>query len=89
MEQEKEQKKTDINTGASSVFRKKSITKISTPEQLNDYLELTNPGIWLLLAAFVLLVAGLFIFAAFGTVTIHTEAGTEEIIHPIEFLLNE
>ena len=85
----REEKKTNINTGISSVFRKKSMTKISTPEQLNDYLKLTNPGIWILLAALVLLVAGLFIFAAFGTVTIHTEAGTKETIHPIEFLLND
>ncbi|HAG12584.1 MAG TPA: NHLP bacteriocin system secretion protein, partial [Ruminococcus sp.] len=33
------------------VFRKKSLDRISSPEQLTDYLRVTNPGIWVVLAA--------------------------------------
>ena len=33
------------------LFREKSIERISSPEQLNDYLHVTNPGIWILLWA--------------------------------------
>ena len=33
--------------------------RMSSPEQLNDYLKVTSPKIWVLLVAVVLLVAGL------------------------------
>ena len=43
-----------------TLFRKKTIDKISSPEQLTDYLKVTSPQMWFLLAAIALiLVAGL------------------------------
>ena len=42
--------------------------RISSPEQLNDYLKVTNPKIWLLLVAVILLVAGLLLWSGFTTV---------------------
>ncbi len=51
----------------SSIFRKKSLESISSPEQLTDYLRVTNPGIWAILAAVILLIGGLFIWSAAGT----------------------
>ncbi len=50
-----------------TVFRKKTLDRISSPEQLTDYLRVTNPGIWTVLAAVLLLLAGLFAWAAVGT----------------------
>ena len=50
-----------------TVFRQKTIDRISSPEQLSDYLCVTNPGIWVILAAVVLLLAGLFGWAMIGT----------------------
>ncbi len=50
-----------------TVFRQKTIDRISSPEQLSDYLSVTNPGIWVILAAVVLLLAGLFGWAMIGT----------------------
>ena len=41
-----------------SVYRKASVERISSPEQLNDYLRVTNPSVWIVLAAVVLLLAG-------------------------------
>ena len=41
--------------------------KISSPDQLTDYLRVTNPGVWVLLASVVLLLAGLFAWASIGT----------------------
>lgn len=38
--------------------------RIASPEQLNDYLRVTNPKIWVMLAAVVLLFAGLAIWGA-------------------------
>ena len=43
-----------------NIFRKKTLDRISSPEQLTDYLRVTNPGIWLVLATVVLLLAGIF-----------------------------
>ena len=43
-----------------TLFRKKTIDKISSPEQLTDYLKVTSPQMWLLLTGVVLiLIAGL------------------------------
>ena len=49
-----------------TVFRKKALDHISSPEQLTDYLRVTNPGIWVVLAAVILLLAGIFSWAAVG-----------------------
>ena len=48
-----------------SVFRKKSMERIQSPEQLNDYLRVTNPTVWVLLAAVVVLLAGMLIWGSF------------------------
>lgn len=42
--------------------------RISSPEQLNDYLRVTNPRIWMLLVAVFLLVFGLLLWSAFATI---------------------
>ena len=51
----------------SSIFRKKTLERISSPEQLTDYLRVTNPGIWAVLAAVILLLTGIFAWSAVGT----------------------
>ena len=50
------------------IFRKKSIESISSPEQLNDYLKVTNVGVWVLLASVILLLAGLFAWSTVGRI---------------------
>ena len=50
-----------------NIFRKKALDRISSPEQLTDYLRVTNPGIWIVLVAVVLLLTGVFSWAAIGT----------------------
>lgn len=49
------------------IFRKKSIDRMSSPEQLNDYIKVTSPGIWMVLAAIVLLLVGVCVWGVFGT----------------------
>ena len=52
---------------------------MSSPEQLNDYLKVTNPRIWLLLVAIILLVGGLLLWS--GCTTIESYAtGTARAI---------
>ena len=57
-----------------TVFRKKTLDRISSPEQLTDYLRVTNPGIWAVLAAVLLLLAGLFSWAMIGTLETSVQA---------------
>lgn len=40
--------------------------KLKSPEQLNDYIKVTNPSVWLLLLAAALLAAGLLVWAFVG-----------------------
>ena len=51
-----------------SLFRKNSIEHISSPEQLNDYLRVTSPAIWVVLIAVILLLAGMLIWASFANI---------------------
>jgi len=50
-----------------TIFRKKTLERISSPDQLTDYLCVTNPGIWLILLAIIFLMAGLLAWSAMGT----------------------
>ena len=47
-------------------LRQKSIDRISSPEQLQDYMRVTNPGVWMVLAAVIILLAGIFVSTIFG-----------------------
>lgn len=48
------------------LFRKKSLDKVASPESLSDYIRVTKPGVWLVLCAIVLLLAGACVWAMFG-----------------------
>lgn len=48
------------------INRKKSLDKISSPEQLNDYIKVTNPGVWMILSAIIVLLIGVCIWGFFG-----------------------
>lgn len=50
----------------SNLFRKKSLDRLSSPEQLNDYLRVSTPSVWLLLIAIVILLAGVCFWGVFG-----------------------
>lgn len=48
------------------LFRQKSLNKIKSPEDLNDYVRVSNPGIWLLLIAVIALLTGACLWGIFG-----------------------
>ena len=56
-----------------TVFRKKTLERISSPDQLTDYLCVTNPGIWVVLVAVILLLAGVFAWSMVGTLETKTQ----------------
>lgn len=51
---------------AEEIFRKKSLDKIKSPESLNDYVRVSNAGIWLVLVAVIVLLAGACVWGIFG-----------------------
>ena len=46
------------------LFRKEAVDKITSPDDLNTYVKVLNPRVWLLLAGIGIAVAGLVFFAA-------------------------
>lgn len=48
------------------LFRKSSMDRVSSPEQLNDYIRVTSPGVWLVLAADIVLLMGACVWRIFG-----------------------
>ncbi len=63
---------------AQTIFRRKTLDRISSPEQLTDYLRVTNPGIWVVLAAVLLLLAGVLAWSMVGT--LETEAEVKIVV---------
>ena len=47
------------------LFRKQSLVKVTSPEQLNDYVRVSNPGVWMILAAVIILLAGVCVWGVF------------------------
>lgn len=60
------------------LFRKKSIEKVSSPEQLNDYIRVSNPGVWIALAAVIVLLIGVCVWGIFGK--IETTVGSAAVV---------
>ena len=57
-----------------TIFRKKAMNRISSPEDLTSYMRVTSPGMWIILAAVIILLAGLFAWAAVGTLETTVDA---------------
>ncbi len=51
----------------SSLYRKESMERIRSPEQLNDYMHVTNPTVWVVLAAVIILLAGVLIWGSMAS----------------------
>ena len=63
-----------------SIFREKSIQKVQSPDNLNEYIRVSNPGIWILLVSILFLLLGLCIWGCFGQLrtVVQTEARCED-----------
>ena len=49
------------------LFRKKSMERISSPEELHDYMRVTSPRLWMILGAIVALLVGFIVYASTAT----------------------
>ncbi len=51
---------------ASGIYREKSLKRVSSPEELDEYIRVTNPGVWLLLIGIVIFLLGICAWGVFG-----------------------
>ena len=61
-----------------SLFRKKNLDRVSSPEQLGDFLHVTSPSVWIVVAAVIVLLASLFVWSSVTAVESYA-AGTAEV----------
>lgn len=59
----------------SSIFRRKSMDKISSPEQMNDYIRVANPSVWMILAAIIVLLIGVCVWGMYGQLDTKLQTG--------------
>ncbi len=48
------------------LFRKSAMDRVSSPDRLNDYIRLSNPSVWVILAAVLILLVSVFVWGYFG-----------------------
>ena len=48
------------------LFRKEAMEQLTSPEKLDDYIRVSTPGIWLLLGAILIFLAGVLVWGKFG-----------------------
>lgn len=56
------------------LFRKRSVEQISSAQQLNAYICVASPGVWLVLSAVAVFLLGILFWGIFGTVTTTVDA---------------
>ena len=56
-----------------SLFREKSLEQFSSPEQLNDYIRVANPSVFIVLGAVIAFLIGVVIWSMNGTIDSHVE----------------
>ena len=66
------------------LFRKKTIERISSPEQLRDYMRVTSPRLWMILSAIVALLLGFIAYASTATMESTLSVKAEVIIDTFE-----
>ncbi len=69
-----------------TIFRKKSLDRVTSPEQLNDYIKVTTPSVWMILLATMVLIVGTLFWSVFGKIQVNTDAGVKEIA-PISYVI--
>lgn len=51
-----------------TIFREKSVERVSSPEQLDSYLKVTSPSVWVILIAIIILLVGILCWGLIGKI---------------------
>ena len=57
------------------LFRQKSLEKITSPEQMGDYIRVSNPSVWMILVAIIVLLIGVCVWGVFGRLDTTLQTG--------------
>jgi len=57
------------------LFRQKSMDKITSPDQMNEYIRVSNPSVWIILAAVIVLLIGVCVWGIFGQLDTTLQTG--------------
>lgn len=68
------------------IFREKNLERISSPDKIDDYIKTTTPGIWIVLIAVLLILAGAIVWSVFGRITVNTPSGSKTVA-PVTYIL--
>ena len=74
-----------------SIFRKKSLERISSPEEIDEYMKVTSPGTWLVLMAIILLLGAVIAWGITGEIESNRMVDGKiitETVAPVSFFLN-
>ena len=72
----------------SDIYREKNINRVNQPEDLNDYIRVTTPSVWIVLIAIALILVAILGWMVFGTVEVHEDDGSVTEEHPITYVIN-
>lgn len=57
------------NIMGNDIFREKSLNKIKSPENLNEYIKVASPGMWMIIIAILFVVIGGLAWCVFANIT--------------------
>lgn len=66
-----------MNNDNERLFRKESLEKISSPDQLDEYLKVTNPAMWLVFLGVIIFLSGVLVWAVWGHLDTEISAAAE------------
>ncbi|NLY42848.1 MAG: HlyD family efflux transporter periplasmic adaptor subunit [Clostridiaceae bacterium] len=79
------------------LYREESLDKLSSPEQLDEYVKVTNPGVFIIVAAFFSIFAAVLVWAFTGNISdsisikgiVFPERGVSSVIHSAEGMVSD
>lgn len=58
-----------------TIFRQKSVDRVNSPEQLDGYLKVTSPSVWLVLIGIIIILFGAIVWSYFGKLNTYSPVG--------------
>ena len=72
-----------------TIFREKSIERVSSPEELNSYIKSTSPKLWVVLGAIIIFLVGIIIWGTVGRIESGKDVGCVVRDGQFECLIDE
>jgi hypothetical protein len=66
-----------------SVFRKESLERVNSPEQLDEYIRVARPSVWLVVGALALLLLGFGIWHVVGSPEVSLTASSDPVVEQL------